>query len=203
MDQLDTSTRILRAAEQLFGEVGFDGVSMRDIAQQADVNKALVFYHHDNKAELFRRVLRRFNERQTRALKAAMEETESDPPRERLKRMVDAYYEFIWENQRYPHLMYSTLTTDNEHSDIIREHMNRILGWVEDILSEECPEQGTLAGRQIFVTLAGASSVYVAYDPLFESVWDGDMMSRENLRERRDHLHWLIDTIVDRLEARD
>ncbi|MFC3827676.1 TetR/AcrR family transcriptional regulator [Niastella sp. GCM10012298] len=43
---------ILRIAEQLFAEKGFDGTSVRDIAQLANVNIAMVSYYFGSKEKL-------------------------------------------------------------------------------------------------------------------------------------------------------
>jgi AcrR family transcriptional regulator len=48
--------RILKEAEQVFAELGFDGASLRQIAQQADVPVALVSYHFKGKLNLYREV---------------------------------------------------------------------------------------------------------------------------------------------------
>jgi len=51
--------RILDAAEQLFAQRGFHGVSLRDITQSAGVDVALVGYHFGGKRELFTAVFER------------------------------------------------------------------------------------------------------------------------------------------------
>lgn len=52
-------TRILDAAEALFSEHGFDGVTLRTISSQAGVDVALANYHFGPKRELFNAVLDR------------------------------------------------------------------------------------------------------------------------------------------------
>lgn len=47
-----TRKRILRVAEKLFSTRGFDATSVDQIARIAKVNKALIYYHFENKAEL-------------------------------------------------------------------------------------------------------------------------------------------------------
>ncbi len=49
---------ILKAAEQLFGEKGYHGVSIEEIAKTAEVSKGLVIYHFGSKEELLVQVLR-------------------------------------------------------------------------------------------------------------------------------------------------
>jgi AcrR family transcriptional regulator len=55
----DTKTRILDAAEKLFGQNGFDATSLRDITTQAQVNLAAVNYHFQSKESLVDAVIGR------------------------------------------------------------------------------------------------------------------------------------------------
>ena len=56
---LDTKSRILDAAEQLFMEHGFEATSLRQLTSSAGVNLAAVNYHFGSKEELFEAVLTR------------------------------------------------------------------------------------------------------------------------------------------------
>lgn len=51
-----TREKILRSAENLFGEHGFDGVSVRQIALAAGVPVALINYHFGGKEGLYRAI---------------------------------------------------------------------------------------------------------------------------------------------------
>jgi AcrR family transcriptional regulator len=53
-----TRERILRAAERLFAERGYDGTSIRAIVGKARVNQAAINYHFAGKDGLYREVLR-------------------------------------------------------------------------------------------------------------------------------------------------
>ena len=56
-----TKNKILKIAEKLFAEKGYDGTSVQVIASEACVNKALIYYHFKNKQDiidsLFRQTL--------------------------------------------------------------------------------------------------------------------------------------------------
>jgi AcrR family transcriptional regulator len=52
-----TRLRILRAAETIFADAGYDGASMRLIAQEADVAQGLLHYHFSTKERLFGEVV--------------------------------------------------------------------------------------------------------------------------------------------------
>ena len=49
----DTRAEIVRAAHACFGELGFNGASIRSIAQRAGVDPALVHHYFADKADLF------------------------------------------------------------------------------------------------------------------------------------------------------
>jgi AcrR family transcriptional regulator len=53
-----TRDRILKAAERLFAERGYDATSVRAIVARARVNQAAINYHFDGKEGLYREVLR-------------------------------------------------------------------------------------------------------------------------------------------------
>jgi AcrR family transcriptional regulator len=58
-DSPSTEELILDAAEELFAEKGFEGVSIRDIVNKAGVNVASINYHFGCKKDLIRTVLKR------------------------------------------------------------------------------------------------------------------------------------------------
>jgi AcrR family transcriptional regulator len=54
----DTRTRLLEAAVHCFAENGFEGTGIRDIAQRAQANSALVQYHFGGKDGLYEEAFR-------------------------------------------------------------------------------------------------------------------------------------------------
>lgn len=53
----ETGTKVLTAAENLFAEYGYHGVSLRQITARAGVNLAAVNYHHSDKESLYIEIL--------------------------------------------------------------------------------------------------------------------------------------------------
>ena len=51
-DSAETREKILRTAELVFAERGFDGARVDDIAKRAGVNKALIYYYFESKDEI-------------------------------------------------------------------------------------------------------------------------------------------------------
>jgi AcrR family transcriptional regulator len=82
-DEPDTYDRIFLAAERLFGDLGFEGVSVREIVHAADSNLAAVNYHFGSKTELyltlFRKRMRQLNSERAVLLRAAESENAGAP----------------------------------------------------------------------------------------------------------------------------
>ncbi len=87
-ESVSTKQRILDAAEALFAERGFDGVSLRQITRAADVELALANYHFGPKTELFLAVVRR---RADELNDARMARLSSLPAPASLETLIDAF----------------------------------------------------------------------------------------------------------------
>lgn len=62
MGQEGTPSLLIKTARKLFSERGYDGVSVKDIADEAGVNVSLVSYHFDGKLGLYRSCVRELGE---------------------------------------------------------------------------------------------------------------------------------------------
>lgn len=195
----EKASRILAAADELFGEQGYDAVSVRDVARAAGVNKALVFYYFDSKEQLFAEVLTRYYEAHRLALAVALEdEGELD---ERLVRLVDAYFDFMASNMRFARLVQQQIAGPGTHLELIQENLSELEGWTERALAGIAPEHGPLAARHVFVTISGAMINYFTYAPALRPVWGGDPLAPAAMEERRAHLHWLVGVILKGIHA--
>jgi TetR/AcrR family transcriptional regulator len=193
----EASRNILKAAEELFASKGFAAVSVRDIAQLAEVNKALVFYYYENKANLLRKVLEQYYQSHAEALNPAGPKGDL---REQVHALVTSYLDFIEDNRRYMHIVQHELLANGENLTMIREGMNLLYSRVQELLGDMHTE-GPLHVRQFFLSLSGLVVAYFTYAPVLDKIWEGDPLSASNRRERREHLHWVIDQMLNGLEA--
>ena len=86
---MSTKDRVLQTAERLFAERGFDGVSIRDITNEAKVNLAAVTYHFGNKEKLFTAVLMRKVDPITKVGVAIVQGNKK--PADKLKALMESY----------------------------------------------------------------------------------------------------------------
>jgi TetR/AcrR family transcriptional regulator len=56
----ESRDKILKSAEELFSDKGFDGVSVSEIAKTAGVNKALIYYYFKSKEDILNYLFKSF-----------------------------------------------------------------------------------------------------------------------------------------------
>jgi AcrR family transcriptional regulator len=112
----DKREHILTVAEKLFGDKGFEGTSVRDIAQQANVNLAMISYYFGSKEKLLETLL------EFRANSTVLQELNKDEiltPWEKMDRVIDFYVERIISNFCFHNIMQQQ--SNNSRSEEIRE----------------------------------------------------------------------------------
>jgi len=88
-----TRERILDAAEELFANKGYEGVSVRQIMRKAGADVSLAYYHFKSKRDLFDQVMLRrvefLNSIRLKALEAVEERHPDDAPT--VEEIIDAF----------------------------------------------------------------------------------------------------------------
>lgn len=89
---------ILTAALEAFGEQGFNGASMRDIARLAGTSLSNLYNYFPSKSRLLAEVLRRANDVQLERTRQAVDQTGTTAT-ERLRAGVEEYVSFVVDHQ--------------------------------------------------------------------------------------------------------
>lgn len=102
--------KILLAAARLFAERGYESTSLAEVARAAKVSKALIFWHFDNKQQLYLSALQKNLEPYhiDREELAGLEEPEQ------IVRLIEAFYQFVNDNV-YSVRFFMTLMLRGEH----------------------------------------------------------------------------------------
>ena len=190
--------RIAAAADELFSARGFEAVSVRDIAERAQVKKASVFYHFGNKEKLFEQVLGRYYEAHAQALRNAR--LGEGGARERMHALLDAYMDFMEDHAQYVRLVHIEVAASGPALPLIRRGLRKLSQLVEDILGDSVPGDGPLSAKHFFVSFSGIVNTYALYAGALGLMWKGDPLGAAARRERRQHVHWLADALLQRLE---
>jgi len=119
-----TSEKIISAARKLFEENGFDQTSVRDIANLAGVNVALINYHFESKENLFLAIIE--DSMDTTRMKLTSIIDSDDTADEKLRRIVALYVDKIFTHCQYYHFVQREL--ENPSRVKLREHMVKTTG---------------------------------------------------------------------------
>ena len=87
-ERTETREKILEAARSLFIEEGFDGVSMRKIADRIEYSPTAIYMHFADKEELFREICHEDFRKLAQSMAGLAQVSD---PVERLRRLGSAY----------------------------------------------------------------------------------------------------------------
>lgn len=96
---------ILKAAERLFSERGYLGISLDEIARRSGAKRSLILYHFKSKTGLWRAASSRAAARFNDAVRIRMEGLPNDGIGERRRAMVAAWFDAFVENAAYPKML--------------------------------------------------------------------------------------------------
>jgi AcrR family transcriptional regulator len=137
---VDTKTKILDAAEKLFGQNGFDATSLRDITTEAEVNLAAVNYHFQSKDALIDAVVSRRIEPVNRK---RLEMLEAAGPDANVEQILIAFLTpFLHADlsRVYPLMARALATPDDFLMRIFKKYLAEIVDHFSHALARALPE---------------------------------------------------------------
>lgn len=108
---MDKRETILSTAMKLFGQKGFEGTSVREIAADADVNPAMISYYFGSKEKLFEKLV----EHKASFLKgvfAGLVTNTSLTQIEKLFIVIDSYVDRMFQSPQFHHLLHRELSLE-------------------------------------------------------------------------------------------
>lgn len=186
----ETRAKILAASDELFGAVGFDATTTRDIAAKSGVNKALIHYHFGSKDDLLAAVLEDYYERLRGALLAAM--TRQEEPLPRVLELLDAYGAFLAENRAFCSIVQREVASGR--------HMERIVAGTLPTFQLGAAFLGPLtpaapAGLelvQLLTSVYGMVVTYFTYGAVLQRLTGEDPFTPHALEARRLHVRRVV-----------
>ena len=127
--------RVFTAAAAEFAARGYAGANMDRIARAARLNKAMIYYHFDNKAALYRAILRDM----FGAVRSAVAEVAAapDPPDDKIRGYVEAIARAAEARPHFPPIWLRELAEGGEHVDAATiEYVRDVLATLGAIVAE-------------------------------------------------------------------
>jgi TetR/AcrR family transcriptional regulator len=186
----ESRAAILAAAAQEFAEHGIAGARTDTIAQEAGVNKALLYYYFKDKETLYGAVL---DDAFSGLKKTVFQVLDSDlPPREKILAYAGAYFDFIASNQLYPRLMQREMMRAREGQSphiekVIKNYIQPIFLRVSEVLRQGIAEaQFRAINPAHFVQSIVAMIVfYFSSAPMMQKIVGFNPLTPERVAERR------------------
>jgi len=131
-----TEQAILEAAERLFLEKGYAMTSTTEIAKAVGCNQALVHYYFRTKENLFNTI---FENKFRSFFQQIFNVNYSDdlPFIEKVRKMVEAHFDLLYENPRIPALIMNELSRQPDQLMILKEKLHAIPEQLFEQLSNE------------------------------------------------------------------
>jgi TetR/AcrR family transcriptional regulator len=192
--------QILNAADALFGEVGFDAASTREIAERCGINKALIHYHFQSKQALLEAVLDRYYESLNRLLRAEL--GREGRPGEVLRRLIDGYIDFLAANRDFSRIVQRE-SAGGVHMARINSHLLPVFQAATGLVNTAFPatRAGEMDALNLMISFYGMIVGYFTYAGIIELLSGRDPLSGRELKRRKQHLFRMLDAVIRELEA--
>ncbi len=120
---MDTREKILETAMRLFSTHGYGNTSLSQIAKEASVSKALIFWHFESKEKLFRTAIQRTLEPY---FINVLDDLEGLSEIYQVKRLIDEYYAFVSKNIYSVKFFLGLILREEKHPDDVVGRMNEL-----------------------------------------------------------------------------
>jgi AcrR family transcriptional regulator len=191
--------KILRAADRVFGEMGFDAATVRQIAEISKTNKALIHYHFNSKEGLFKSVLDHYFEELSDVLHKTL--IADRPLPDRMNRLFEQYIEFLEKNKNFIHIIHREINGGKQMARVIA-HMVPLFQLVLRGIREAYPatRSGDLSAEHLLISGYGMIITYFTCGGIVEQLVGSDPMLPKNLQVRRKHLYRMLEIILAALK---
>lgn len=136
-EKSDKREQLINAAEELFAEKGFDGTSVRDIAQKADVNLAMISYYFGSKEKLLLVLIeQRFSS--SAELLEEMVKNKELSSWEKIEKVIEYYVEKILNGRKFHAIINQEYNTDRSREiiDLITSIKMKNYSLINQIIEE-------------------------------------------------------------------
>ncbi|KAA0992534.1 TetR/AcrR family transcriptional regulator [Dyadobacter aurulentus] len=180
--------QIIEVAERLFAKKGFAGTSVRDIAQEADVNVSMISYYFGSKEKLIEALFQlRMAESRSR-LEMLLTDGELSPM-QKINMLIDSVIDRLMGNQCFHNIMMREALTSERNAAISEHIMNLKLSNVA--LMQRLIQEGQEAGvfrddidmSLMSTTLYGTVNYAIATQDFYKKINNLESMNQEEFQK--------------------
>ena len=198
--ETDARSKLLKTASQLFAQKGFNAVSIRELAQTAKVNSALISYYFKSKEGLYQEVL----EEQFILIAQLLKEVENLPTASPSERITKYAKNIAMIHQQRPNLtrfiISELINPTSAYEGVIKKYISRLFYFLRTTLEEGISKgefKTSLNPEFATVSLAGIMNFFFISKPIFQ---DFTVLSKEAEEE---YTSQALDTFLNGILRRD
>lgn len=190
----ESKLNLLKEAENEFAAKGFSGASVNIIAQNAKINKRMIYHYYGSKEEIYAAVLKD-NFEKIYFLGQDLLKSQSHPV-ELVKEMIKRYVYFLYENDNYVKLInWEEITGGSFIKLIAKDTLTPGLQDLNEIF-ERALDEGIIKKetdlRQLILSVNGLCMITFVRRSIFEDLYPEDYDNF--IEERLEHIYSLIFT---------
>lgn len=175
MARSNSAQKILQCATKMFARHGFDGTIMDELASVCEVNKATIYYHYKDKANLYEEVLVRHLERVVSAVIEAIDK--ENTAKAKIEAYIAAFSAVNSQNSYVISILMREIASGSESMpDRAKSQMHRMLLTLKAILSQGVKEEGfeSVDPLMIHFMVLGSLSFFIASEPMRKAMVSND-----------------------------
>jgi TetR/AcrR family transcriptional regulator len=194
--------RILAAAEAHFAAEGMAGARTDEIAAAARANKAMLYYYFGDKRRLHRAVLENLFRQLPSGADAPT--NRKDSPRDRLRAVVEGYFDFLATHPNYPRLVQrEAMEARRNFGWIVREYLrpfhSRVVRTIREGIASG--EMRRVDPDHTAFTILGMTTSYFAAAPILSAIAGRNLLAPDALVARKRALLDFLDHGLDAKKA--
>ena len=135
---------ILAAAERIFVDHGYEGATIRKIADEVGLSSTALYMHFSDKSEILHEICERAFEQLLVMNRAVLDEPGT--PEQRVRRLMQSYVRFGFENPNAYRLVYMTRPLEAQQAQSVAQSLGHELFGAFVRVVEEAAAEGRLRG---------------------------------------------------------
>lgn len=201
MDPDLTRERILEAADQLFGELGFDVATTRDIALRSGVNKALIHYHFGTKDDLLEAVLDGYYAKLGEALQTALGRRRSLAGQ--VEDLLDAYADFLADHRTFTRIVQREVSSGRHVERVVQRTLPMFQLGVTWFGASVKRAPKDFDAVNVLTTVYGMVVTWFTYGEVLRALTGEDPFSAAALAARKRHVRKVVALLLAEVEAKE
>lgn len=185
----DTRETILRSAERLFAEKGFESTTVREIANESSVNVAMIYYYFKTKESLHQEIIEGSFSCLYHSLKEGVDQGKE--PEEKIYDVVKVYVDFLYHHKDLHRIILRETVSRSGHIEIfVKKYISKNFDLVHGII-EEGVWKGVFRDQDTALStfsLIGMILYYFTYEPIFTRLISQEKVEKPITEYLPDHI---------------